>query len=255
MGVIDLPGPLFDAIEGAMGFLPTLLRLCIWSVVAGAASMLLYGVMSPQKRIAAVKVELKAAQAEMSAADESFAELMELTRKSLGLSLKHLGLVFGPALISAVPMICIMAWASSQYGYDFPAAGDPVSVTTLPAEAAAELRWHGGQAPTLEDGAWTVAWPAQRDGTELVTGAGSELLGLPLPAPVPQVHKKVWWNSLLGNPAGYLADDSPVDVVFLELPAQRHLPFGPGWLGNWLTVFLVVSVTGALVTKSVFRIH
>lgn len=238
-----------------MGFLPTLLRLSIWAIVAGAASMLLYGLMSPQKRIAAVKVELKAAQAEMSAADESFSELMELTRKSLGLSLRHLGLVFGPALISAIPMICIMAWASNQYGYSFPAAGDAVSVTTIPEDAVKELKWRGAAAPALQDNAWTVAWPGEQASIEAVTQGGNELLALPLPAPVPTVHKKVWWNSLLGNPAGYLADDSEVEVVFLELPAQNHLPFGPGWLGHWLTVFLVVSVTGALVTKSVFKIH
>ncbi|NND68914.1 MAG: hypothetical protein HKN19_15095 [Halioglobus sp.] len=255
MGVLDLPAPLFNVLEGLIGFLPTLLRLCIWSAVAGAASMLLYGLMSPQKRIAAVKVDLKAAQAEMSAADESFAELMELTRKSLGLSFKHLGLVFGPALISAVPMICIMAWASNQYGYSFPAAGDAVSVTTIPEDAAKELKWRGAAAPTLQDNAWTVAWPGEEELVEAISVAGGELFALPLPAPVPTVHKKLWWNSLLGNPAGYLADDSPVEVVFLELPSQSHLPFGPGWLGHWLTVFLVVSVTGALVTKSVFKIH
>ena len=255
MGVIDLPGPLFDVVEGLLGFLPTLLRLCIWSVVAGAASMLLYGVMSPQKRIAAVKVELKAAQAEMTAADESFAELMELTQKSLKLSFKHLGLVFGPALISAIPMICIMAWASNQYGYTMPAAGDPVAVTTVPEDAVQQLTWRGGATPTLEDTTWTVPWPGPEGVTEALHSSGNALLALPLPAPVPTVHKKVWWNSLLGNPAGYLADDAPVEVVFLELPSQNHLPFGPGWLGHWLTVFLVVSVTGALVTKSVFKIH
>ena len=255
MGVIDLPAPLFDAIEGAIDFLPTLLRLCLWSIVAGIASMLLYGAMSPQKRIAAVKVDLKAAQAEMTAADESFAELMDLTKKSLTLSFKHLGLVFGPALISAIPMICIMAWASNQYGYNFPAAGDSVAVTTIPEEAVRDITWRGTDAPSLENNAWTVTWPGDAGLVEAVTADGGELLALPLQAPVPTVHKKVWWNSLLGNPAGYLADDSPVEVVFLELPSQGHLPFGPGWLGHWLTVFLVASVAAALITKSVFKIH
>lgn len=255
MGVLDLPAPLFNLLEGLLDFLPALLRLCIWSAVAGAASMLLYGLLSPQQRIAAVKVELKAAQAEMSAADESFAELMDLTKKSLGLSFRHLGLVFGPALVSAIPMICIMAWSSNQYGYRFPAEGDAVAVTTIPEAAAQQLAWRGAAAPTLEGATWTVAWPGESGRLVATHGAGSELLTLPLPAPVPTVHKKVWWNSLLGNPAGYLADNSPVEVVFLTLPQQNHLPFGPGWLGHWLTVFLVVSVTGALVTKSVFKIH
>ncbi|MDC0362930.1 hypothetical protein OAN12_07815 [Halioglobus sp.] len=43
--------------------------------------------------------------------------------------------------------------------------------------------------------------------------------------------------------------------MMIELPARSYLPFGPGWLGHWLTVFLLTSVIGALLTKKLFKIH
>ena len=80
-------------------------------------------------------------------------------------------------------------------------------------------------------------------------------LQLPMAAPIPQVHKRLWWNSLLGNPAGYLPDNAPVELVLLDLPPRHYLSVGPGWMGHWLTLFLLASVAGALITKKLFKIQ
>ncbi len=256
MGLLDFPAPLFQVIDESLEFLPDLLRLSLWALVAGALSMLLYALISPQKRISLVKAELQAARAEMAKADEDFGELMDLVKKNLGLSFRHLGLVFAPALVSALPLLCIIAWSSTRFGYGFPDPGEQVAVSTYPPEAAAALNWRaaGAATPRSDDSGWQVTWPGEGQTLSLADGK-QRLVTLPLPAPIPQVHKKLWWNSLLGNPAGYLPDEAPVELVTIELSARRHLPFGPGWLGNWLTVFLVVSVVGALGTKSLFKIH
>jgi hypothetical protein len=60
---------------------------------------------------------------------------------------------------------------------------------------------------------------------------------------------------LLGNPAGYLPEQVSVDEIRINLPAQQFLPFGPDWARNWLTLFLIASVSGALLTKKIFKIH
>jgi len=257
MGVLDFPAPLFLFFDDTIALLPAALRLTLWGVVGGALSMVLYAVLSPQKKIAAVKAELRESQAILAESDESFSELLTVVRKTLGLSFKHLGLVFGPALLSGIPLICIMAWASTRFGYGFPEAGDPVTLSGQPAPSLAAIRWQasGVAVPVQEAGVWTLRWPDPTQGLVMMDADSLPLLELPLAAPVPQVHKRLWWNSLLGNPAGYLPEESPIELVEISLPPRRYLPFGPDWAGHWLTVFLVVSVAGALLTKKLFKIH
>jgi hypothetical protein len=257
MGVLDLPAPLFQLLDGWVAFLPATLRLILWSVIGAVLSMLLYALMSPQKKISGVKAALRESQKLLADSDESFAELMTVARRTLSLSFQHLGLVFGPALLSSFPLLCIMAWSSTHFGHDFPEPGEHITVTVQPESAAASLRWqdNGGDEPTPIDNGWTIRWPGESRSLILTDTGNAALLELPLDAPIPQVHKRLWWNSLLGNPAGYLPEQAPVERVWIDLPGKRYLPFGPGWLGHWLTLFLLASVIGALITKKIFRIH
>jgi len=257
MGLLDLPAPLFDLVDGAVSFLPAVIRLALWSVVAGAVSMALYAVLSPQKKISAVKEAVRSSQARLAESDESFSELMEVARQTLGLSFRHLGLVLGPALLSSLPLICIMAWASTRFGYEFPEPGEAVTLSGQPEAALASLKWQtsGAEAPVYASGLWTIQWPNRSQGLVLADDEDSQLLQLPLAAPVPQIHKQLWWNSLLGNPSGYLPDRATVDLIQLSIPERRYLSIGPDWVGHWLTLFLIASVAGALVTKKLFNIH
>jgi len=257
MGVFDLPGPLFQAVDDSLAFMPAVLRLSLWSALAGIVSMLLYALLSPQQRIGDAKVRLREAQSEMAQSDESFDELMGLVKKTLGLSLQHLALVFTPALGSAIPLICVLAWASTHFGHRLPDAGEKVAFAVHPAEQAASLQWQarGVEPPTTGENGWLVTWPAEGGTLTLLDSDGAALLEVPPPAPVPQVHQQLWWNSLLGNPAGYLPGTATVERVAMDLPARRYIPFDPAWVGSWLTLFLIVSVIAAVVTKVLFRIH
>ena len=40
----------------------------------------------------------------------------------------------------------------------------------------------------------------------------------PLSAPVPTIHKRQWWNALVGNPLGYLPDSSRLEGIELVCP-------------------------------------
>ena len=219
--------------------------------------MALYALMSPQKKISTVKVALRESQKVLADSDDSFTELMTVARKTLSLSFQHLGLVLGPALLSSFPLICIMAWSSSQFGHVFPEPGDHITLSAHPESSIAPSNWQmdGVATPTHEAGVWTAEWPGQAQRLVLNDKDDSPLMELPLTAPVPQVHKRLWWNSLLGNPAGYLPEQGSVDAIRINLPAQQFLPFGPDWARNWLTLFLIASVSGALLTKKIFKIH
>ncbi len=223
--------------------------------------MALYALISPQARIAGVKVALREAQGLLAASDESFAELKLLVQRTLSLAFKHLMLVFVPALVSSLPLICILVWASSQFGYQFPMPGETISLSVQPTSAVPKLNWLLDLAgpdyvsPEYTGSVWTVVWPAEDHSLTISDAEGNQLISIPPPFAVPQIHKRLWWNSLLGNPLGYLPQTGPVDSVALDLPARHYLPIGPGWLRGWLALFFIAATLSALTIKGFFRIH
>ncbi len=261
MGVLDVPAPVFYFLDNTFDFLPDFVRLAFWSVLAGALSMAFYALISPQASISRVKVALREAQGLLATSDESFAELQLLVKRTLSLAFKHLMLVFVPALVSSLPLICILVWASSQFGYQFPQPGEAVSVSARPASAAPELNWitdlAGPEYPSPEysSSVWTVAWPDGGHSLTLGDEKGNQLIRIPPPIAIPQIHKRLWWNSLVGNPLGYLPHLSTVDSVIFDFPARHYLPIGPGWLRGWLPFFFIAATFSALTIKWLFRIH
>jgi hypothetical protein len=90
----------------------------------------------------------------------------------------------------------------------------------------------------------------------VVTAAGGEVIGdIALAAPVPTIHKKQWWNTLIGNPLGYLPDDGAIEAIAFDLPEKDYLGFGPGWLRPWYVLFFTILVIGSLAIKIVGRIE
>lgn len=256
MGIFDLPAPVFYFLDDQLSFLPAFIRLFFWGVLAGVLGIVFYALISPQNIISEIKGELREAQGQLAASDESFDELWQLIKKTLSLSLKHLGFVFVPALVSSLPIICILAWASNQFSYNFPAPGEHISLSAQPASAASTLAWSpGSTTPRYKDSTWQFEWPAQAQSLAISDGGGKLLLTIPPPAAIPQIHKQLWWNSLLGNPAGYLPPQSTVESVVITLPEQRYLPFGPAWMGNWLTLFFAAAMFSGLLAKWLFKIH
>ena len=256
MGIFDLPAPVFYFLDEKLSFLSDFIRLFSWGVFAGVLGIVFYALISPQNTISRVKGALREAQGQLAASDESFDELWQLIKTTLTLSLKHLGLVFVPALVSSLPIICILAWASNQFSYHFPEPGELISLSAQPESAASKLGWQSGATtPRYEDAIWQFEWPDQAQTLAVSDGVGNLLLTIPPPAAIPQIHKQLWWNSLLGNPAGYLPHQSPVESVVISLPEQRYLPFGPAWVSNWLTLFFIAAMFSGMLAKWVFKIH
>ncbi|MEQ8966245.1 MAG: hypothetical protein RID91_10500 [Azospirillaceae bacterium] len=118
LAMAALPFALADA---AMALaLPGLARLLLWGVVAGAASMLLYRAVSPQRRLARTRRAAAAARRRLAGHDGDAATLGRLVRRSLGLSLTHLRLAIGPTMLAGLPVLAVAAWIGQAYA---PAAG------------------------------------------------------------------------------------------------------------------------------------
>jgi hypothetical protein len=243
MGLFDLPGPLLDWLDGVLGLVaPPTLRLIVWGLIGGAATMALYWLLSPQRAIAAAKTDAASARRSLDAYDGEFADAWPLIRRVLGQALRQLRLVLWPALVASLPAICLLVWISTAYGYSFPPAGAEVPIQTSPRELQAAL-----VAPGTPPAAAREIVVADPDGKVIST--------IPWAAPIATIHKRQWWNLLFGNPAGYLPDDAAVERVELDLAPNEYLPFGPAWLRPWYGVFFTALVIGSLAVKLIWRIQ
>jgi hypothetical protein len=254
MGLFDLPAPILAAIDGWLapifGDLP---RLALWAAAGAAVSMGLYRLMAPQAALARLKGEAGAARAALLGYDGDFAGLGPIIARSLSLSARHLVLVLGPALAASLPLVCLLAWVSNTYGHAMPDVGAVVAVQAVP--EGSMLAWSPADAVEPAGTGWRLAWPAAGAPVRTFDAGGVTLLEVPPPAPIPVVHKRRWWNALIGNPAGYLPSEAAVEAIRLTLPEPRYLAFGPPWARSWEVPFFAVLVACSLAIKLVFRIH
>jgi hypothetical protein len=244
MGLFDLPAPALTWVDaGLAAVLPAPWRLVLWSVVAAVLTMALYWWLSPQKRIGEVKRQLAASKVALDRFSGEFQEAWPLMRTMLGQALRQVGLVVGPALVAMVPVLCLIAWLSTTYGYRFPETGAAVRVHTFPETFAATL----SPAPATAGGS--------QPRMLLADPSGQIIHEQVLDTPVTTLHKRQWWNTFIGNPAGYLPNALGVERISIELPQNSYVPFGPAWLRGWEAVFFVGLFITALAIKLGFRIH
>ena len=235
-----------------MSGFPALPRLLIWAAITGAISMALYWLCSAQDKVGAAKERAISARKAMAAYQGTdFDEMMPLAIESLASSLKHFAIVLVPALLSSLPALTLIVWVSGQFGYLMPEPGAAVSVTTIPAVTIQDAVLAGDS----DEGSYTVNYPAIDDTLDIVAASGTLITTLPLHGPVPVIHKKVWWNSLIGNPNGYLPDDHEIEAIYFDLASMEFLPVGPGWVRGWEFSYFVLLIIVSFGIKIAFRIH
>ena len=252
MGLFDLPAPLLALVDGVLAnLLPDILRLIFWGIVCGWLTMLLYRKISRQDAISALKKQQKVQQQAIADFDGEFEELMPLIRKTLSLGFRQLGLSIGPALLATIPILFIVVWVATVFVYQSPQPGDVIEVTAEP--LMGHLRMPAGSTASHLDNGWMMIWPKNGESISIrdrddpvLTLSSEELHGV--------IHKHRWWNWLMANPAGYLADDSATDVISVDLPKHQYLGFGPGWLRGSLAVFFSAFLVASIAFKFILRI-
>jgi hypothetical protein len=248
LGLFDIATPLLDWLDHAVAaVVPTAGRLVVWGLLAGALSMSLYALLSPQSRLQRVKEQALEARRALDLHDGSLAEARPLIRRAIGCSMKQLGLVFLPAVVASFPLLFLLVWLHGSFTYVAPAEPEQIAVRTEPPGYDAEL--------VVKEPGSAVEEPG-KEGYYLVVRDGRErvLEERRLEAPVTVLHKKQWWNLLVANPLGYLAESSPLDQVSIDLPRREVLDFGPQWLRTWEFVFLTSLVAVSLLIKTGFRL-
>jgi hypothetical protein len=245
MGFFDLPAPLFAFADQIMsGFASPTIRLALWGLMAAALSMGLYWLLSPQGKLTDIKIRALKARHDLNAFDGDFAEAWPLMRSMLGLSLKQLGMTTMPAVVASIPVLALIVWLGTAYGYNVPDNQGTIGVETTPStDVSAEI-----QKPD-------IASPNNPPRLVVTDPSGEVVTDISLAAAVPTIHKKQWWNSLFGNPLGYLPADGEIEAIAFDLPENDYLGFGPSWLRPWYVLFFTILVLGSLAIKMLGRIE
>ncbi len=254
MGVLDLPSSLFEWLDITFfSLLAPVWRLVIWSVVTSLVSMFLYRILSSQRKLEQIKRQVVQARDAMNNYDGDMAGLYPMIWVSLKLSMQQLGITLGPAILSSLPALCLIVWLSNAYGYELPQAGSRVTLQVQPTK---KLQATPTTVLTEQDGgSVTVQWPTNDESIKMADSHGIALFSLPLAHAIPVIHKQVWWNSLVGNPNGYLADNTDIESITFSLQKKQYLSFGPDWIRSWEAVFFSLVILFSVAIKLVFKIH
>ena len=263
-GLLDWPGVVLGWINAPLvAVLPESLVLAFWALVSSFLTMWVYRHFSNQEQLAALRPQVKAVQKKLSNYDGEFSGLKPLIMENFRLSGRHILLALGPALLAGIPVLFVLVWVSNAYGVKFPEPGTLVQVRAIAdADAATPSQWEWDGAPTrLIEGieapgtAWSVPWPEPGEPIALRAADGATVAELPPERPTPVLHKRQWWNALIGNPGGYLEPGNPAAAVHLDLPKKEMLPFGPDWMRGWEFLYFVLLIIGSLALKFIWRIH
>lgn len=253
MGLLDLPGPLLATIDGWLaGWLPAGLRLGLWGLIGSVLSMGLYALLAPQARLKELGRKVARAKAAMDGYDGEFTGVLGLAGNLLGLSLKKVGLTFFPAVIGSLPVLVMLVWMSTSYSLALPENGlvkGKISPPEAKISPPAKARPGPGQ------GVWVIDWRAATTGLEVKSPEGRIWARIETAALVPIVHKKEWWNFLIGNPAGYVAHEAPIETIGFEFREVEYLDFGPSWLRGWEVLFLLSVLVFSIIIKVFFKIQ
>lgn len=239
MGLLDLPASLWSWADAQMALLPAIARIVAWGVLGAILSLGLYWFLSPQRRIARIADDEQRLKETLRDDSIEMADGLAAAKGLLRLAFARLGLVTVPVLLAAIPLLSLMTWMEAHYAYSLPQPGQVADVRVE---------------PKIAEGRWVPA-NANPPRVEVLDGQGSILQSLPILAPVPVIEKRFWWNVLIGNPLGYLSDDSPIDRIDIGLPANQYLSVGPDWARGWLAPFILSLLAGSLLLKFAFRIH
>ncbi|MFK5968589.1 MAG: hypothetical protein QM487_00470 [Candidatus Marithrix sp.] len=250
MGFFDIPSPFFSWFDTVIlsTFLSPMLKLAVWGIIGSVISMGLYVLLSSQDKLSKLKIDISTTRKALNDYDGEFSGAWKLISKSLKLSGKQIGLTLVPAVLASLPVLFLLVWLGTDYNYILPEAGTAIEITISPISETIQLN-----ANKIEDGKWQLTWPV--DTEQLTDSKGNNIINFPLTEAIPILHKQQWWNSLFGNPIGYIPESSPLEQINIALPQNKYITIGPEWLHSAEVAFLLFVVICSFTIQFTFRIH
>ncbi len=240
MGLLDLPSPALSLADAQLAImLSPAARIVTWGLLGAALSTGIYWLLSPQEQLAGMAESERELKRALQRDDLEMADGLASARALLRLALKRIGLILLPVLVAALPVITLAVWLQTHYAHDLPPPARAVMVKVDPTPF--EARWIPAEGGTAR--------------VEVADDQGAIVHSQPIPLPIPIIHKRAWWNTLIGNPLGYLQPDGAITSIEMGLPHKRYLSFGPEWLRGWETPFVGALLLGSIFLKYAFRIR
>ncbi len=245
----------FAAIDGwlpnSLGPLP---RLIGWGCVMAIVSMALYRLVSPQRKIATLRAEAATARQQLATFDGEFEQLMPMVRRSLLLSMRQIGWIFFPALLASLPLVACLVWLDSAYSFQTPSAGQQIALTALP--DGANVRAQPEAALAQGPHGLLLTWPHDGESVTLLDERGTSIAALVAGRPGADIiEPRLWWNSIIGNPMGYLPEGSPVTRLQFAFQELQVVGEEPAWYTGWEAPFFATLIALSILIKVVFRIE
>ncbi len=257
MGFFDILSPYLTIVDGLLSlYISDWLIMLFWGLLAALVSTVVFKKCSNPETISHLKKQLKAKQQELNDHDGEFSELKTLAAETMKLSLKRMLLTFFPAMLASIPVIFLLTHLSNRYDLKQPRPGDevPINITWGSDNSTPDVLVIAQEKNVESEVHNHVNWPSGEEKVQLFDrGHDQTIVELPLPLST-VIHKKLWWNALIGNPAGYLDDASHVNHISFTFEKKQIIGFGPSWMRGWLTVFLFFTVSFSIVFMWIFKV-
>jgi hypothetical protein len=228
-----------------------LIALILYGFAGGLISMLLYWLLSPQRRIRENKKELARLRRLLAAEDDEFSNVLRLSFQSLAATGKVLGLTLAPVLVAVGPVLLLIVWVESEYSKRDPVPGDQIQISVRP-EDDTEIT---GPGIRKRDGGWEIIWPDRSFKLRVSSETGDLVLAVDEKEPFRHAMVNSRLANLLKLPYRKLPADGPIQRVSLGLPSREFLSFGPRFVREWYFPFFLSMLVASLGTKVAFRIH
>lgn len=109
--------PLF-AVDQLLAFLPLVLRVILWAVLAGLLAILTYKLVSNQEKVKQLKFKAKELRPQLLSDEIDFEQYQALAKETLLTSMKLIATVIVPTLLSALPILIIADMIYAFYKTD-----------------------------------------------------------------------------------------------------------------------------------------
>lgn len=256
-GAINVLFPVLGFPDGALASIGVspVLRVVLWGAVSGAIATLFYRLVSNQDRIRCQKDVARMSRKTLSAAEDAEpADVLRLALANLRVSFRLLGMVFIPSLLSSLPVLVVMVWVSTQFAFTPLSEGQSVSLKLDRNLPGIGVTVDGHTIAAVEPG--TFLTRMSNDSELRITLAGGLLFtGRVNDPPVAVVHKRKWWNFLVGNPAGYLEADGPLEEIRIQRERRRLAGGVPLWMGTWEFFYFATLMVVAFGLKRALRVE
>jgi len=252
MGFFDILSPLFTGIETyCLSWIPAWARVALYGLGSGITTMLLYAKFSNQDALTQGKQASKETLSRLRELDPEadFSVALATMRKAIAEPLKQAKIAAIPALWASLPLVFVLVWLDNSYSYQAPSAGSKIQALTEPFVPLQE----GNGVHRAEGQTYSLTWPESGQ-IELKELTGDLIISIPSSTQVPLIHKREWWNIIIGNPAGYIGESAPIISVAFTIPSRELIDFGPHWLRSWVVFYFAALMATAVAIKVKFKI-